>query len=148
MTRIMALDAGTHTIGVAVCDELGCTAQGITVIRRGSWEEDLTALSRLVAEYRPGRIVVGHPRNMDGSCGPRAQFSEQFAARLSAALQLPVVLWDERLTTREAEAVMLAAGQSRAKRRRVVDKLAAVLLLQNYLAVHPVSSIKDSRPPE
>jgi putative Holliday junction resolvase len=144
----MALDAGTHTIGVAVSDELGCTAQGITVIRRRTWEEDLTTLGRLVAEYQPGRIVVGHPRNMDGSRGPQAQFSEQFAARLSAALLLPVVLWDERLTTRQAEAALLDADLSRAKRRRVVDKLAAVLLLQNYLAVHPVSPAENGRPPE
>jgi putative Holliday junction resolvase len=144
----MALDAGSHTIGVAVSDELGWTAQGLTVIRRGTWEQDLEALRALVAEYRPSRIVVGWPRNMDGSCGPRARFSEEFASRLTAGLGLPAVLWDERLTTREAEATLLAADLSRARRRRVVDKLAAVLLLQNYLAAHPVSSIKDSRRPE
>jgi len=137
MNRIMALDVGTHTIGVAVSDELGWTAQGVTVIRRGSWEEDLSRLRALVAEYRPERIVVGYPRNMDGSCGPRARFSEEFATRLSADLDLPAVLWDERLTTREAQIPLLAADLSRAKRRRVVDKLAAVLLLQNYLAANP-----------
>lgn len=145
MTRIMALDAGDRTIGVAVSDELGWTAQGLTVIRRGTWEEDLTRLRTLVADYQVSRIVVGYPRNMDGSSGPRALLSAEFAGRLSADLGLPAILWDERLTTREAQATLLLADLSRAKRRRLVDKLAAVLILQNYLAANPISTAESGR---
>jgi putative Holliday junction resolvase len=147
MMRIMALDAGDRNIGVAVSDELGWTAQGLTVIRRGTWEEDLARLRTLVVDYQVSRIVVGHPRNMDGSSGTRAILSAEFADRLSADLGLPTVLWDERLTTREAQAALLLADLSRAKRRRLVDKLAAVLILQNYLAANPISITDSGKQP-
>lgn len=147
MTRIMALDAGDRTIGVAVSDELGFTAQGLTVIRRGTWEEDLAQLRALVASYQVSRIIVGYPRNMDGSSGPRALLSAEFANRLSADLGLPAILWDERLTTREAQAALLSADLSRAKRRRLVDKLAAVLILQNYLAANPIAITDSGKQP-
>jgi len=140
MTRILALDAGDRTIGVAVSDEFGWTAQGLTVIRREAWDEDIARLQALASEYSVAKIVVGHPRNMDGSRGLRAKMAEEFAAQLTDALGLPVVLWDERLTTVEAQRTLLAADMSRAKRRKVVDKLAAVLILQNYLAANPVST--------
>jgi len=145
MMRIMALDAGDRTIGVAVSDELGWTAQGLTVIRRGTWDEDVARLQALVGEYGVAKIVVGHPRNMNGSSGPRARLAEEFASQLAVALGLPVVLWDERLTTMEAQRMLLAADMSRAKRKQVVDKLAAVLILQNYLAANPVSATESSQ---
>ncbi len=131
--RIMGLDVGDRTIGVAVSDSLGWTAQGIEVIRRDNWEKDLQRLKELVAEYEIIEIIVGYPKNMNNTIGPRAEASAAFAKRISAELGLPVVLWDERLTTMEAERTLLAADLSRAKRRKVIDKLAASLILQNYL---------------
>jgi len=131
--RILGLDVGDRTIGVAVSDELGWIAHGVTVIRRGQWEEDLQRLRELVAEYDVTLIVVGYPKNMNGTIGPRAEMASEFAEKVAAALALPYKLWDERLTTMEAERMLLAADISRAKRKKVIDKLAAVLILQNYL---------------
>ena len=131
--RIMALDVGDRTIGVAISDSMGWTAQGIEVIRRNTWEEDLQRLSQLVKEYEVIEIVVGYPENMNNTIGPRAEAAAEFAGLLENELGLPVLLWDERLTTMEAERTLLAADMSRAKRRKVIDKLAATLILQNYL---------------
>lgn len=131
--RILGLDVGDRTIGVAVSDEFGWTAQGITVIRRVHWDEDMLRLRELVEKYNATLFVVGYPKNMNGTIGPRAQMAEEFAEKLSADLGLPVRLWDERLTTMEAERTLLAADLSRAKRKKVIDKVAAVLILQNYL---------------
>jgi len=131
--RILGLDVGDRTIGVAVSDELGWIAHGITVIRRSLWDADLQRLRELVAEYDVTLIVVGYPKNMNGTIGPRAEMAAEFAEKVAAALALPFKLWDERLTTMEAERTLLAADISRAKRKKVIDKLAAVLILQNYL---------------
>jgi putative holliday junction resolvase len=131
--RIMALDVGDRTIGVAISDSMGWTAQGIEVIRRSTWEKDLQRLRELVAEYEVIEIIVGYPKNMNNTIGPRAEAAAAFAERLSDELVLPVLLWDERLTTMEAERTLLSADMSRAKRRKVIDKLAASLILQNYL---------------
>jgi len=132
--RIMGLDVGEKTIGVAVSDPLGWTAQGVTTIRRrGSLEEDLKAILRLVQEYRVERVVVGLPRNMNGSLGPQAKKVLDFMQALEERLKLPVVPWDERLTTSAAERVLIAADLSRRRRKGVVDRLAAVLILQSYL---------------
>jgi putative Holliday junction resolvase len=133
----MALDVGDKTIGVAVSDELGWTAQGLEVIRRTSWGKDMIRLQELIKEYDVGRIVVGYPKNMNGSIGPRAQLAADFAERLSGETGLRVKLWDERLTTMEAERILIAADMSRAKRRKVIDKMAAVLILQNYMQASP-----------
>ncbi|MCW3490410.1 Holliday junction resolvase RuvX [Dethiobacter alkaliphilus] len=135
--RILGLDVGDRTIGVAASDALGWTAQGLEVIRRTTWENDLKRIRELVAEYEVSLIVVGYPKNMNNTVGPRAKLSEEFADKLSAELNLPVKLWDERLTTMEAERTLLSADMSRAKRKKVIDKMAAVLILQNYLQAHP-----------
>ncbi|HZK24678.1 MAG TPA: Holliday junction resolvase RuvX [Oscillospiraceae bacterium] len=137
--RILGLDVGDRTIGVAVSDALGWTAQGIEVIRRGTWEADVQRLREICVEYDVTLIVVGYPKNMNGTIGPRAELSAQFAEQISQALSLPVKLWDERLTTMEAERMLIAADVSRAKRRKVIDKMAAVLILQNYLAAQTVT---------
>jgi len=131
--RIMALDLGDRRIGVAVSDELGWTAQGIGVVERHRDGRELEEIERLVREREVSEIVVGLPRNMDGSIGPRGEICIAFAEMLRGKLQLPVHLWDERLTTVAAERTLLEADVSRRKRRQVVDKLAATLILQHYL---------------
>lgn len=135
--RILGLDVGDRTIGVAVSDELGWTAQGLEVIRRINWEDDLKRIRERVEEYEVSLIVVGYPKNMNNTIGPRAKLSEEFATKISDALNVPVKLWDERLTTMEATRTLIAADVSRAKRKKVIDKMAAVLILQNYLQAHP-----------
>jgi len=139
--RILGLDVGERTIGVAVSDALGMTAQGLEVIRRRTWEEDVKRLREISEQYDVSTIVVGFPKNMNGTIGPQAQAAAAFAERLAAELGLPVKLWDERLTTMEAERLLLAADVSRSKRRKVIDKMAAVLILQSYLQAHPLSSM-------
>jgi putative Holliday junction resolvase len=133
MQRWMGLDVGDKTIGVAISDELGFTAQGVTTVLRQSWAADLGALKALAQENGVSGLVVGLPLNMDGSEGPRAQKSRAFAERASKELALPAELWDERLTTSEVQRVLLAADVSRAKRKQVVDKLAAQVILQSFL---------------
>lgn len=132
--RIMGLDVGEKTIGVALSDPLGWTAQGLTTIRRrGKLEEDLEALLELAQEYHVERVVVGLPRNMNGTLGPQARKVLDFIQALEERLKLPVVPWDERLTTSAAERILITADLSRRRRRSVLDRLAAVLILQSYL---------------
>jgi putative Holliday junction resolvase len=133
MRRVMALDVGDKTVGVAVSDELGLTAQGVTTLERQSWAKDLDALGALVREYDARLLVVGLPLNMDGTEGPRAAISRAFADRASAATGVPHDFWDERLSTAEVQRVLLAADVSRKRRKQVVDKLAAQVILQGYL---------------
>jgi len=132
--RVMGLDVGEKRIGVAVSDPMGWTAQGLEVIiSKGSYEADINRIREIVQEYGVGRVVVGLPKNMDGSSGPQAGRVKIFAGRLSEALGLPVELWDERLSTVAAEKLLIEADLSRARRRQVVDKMAAALILQGYL---------------
>lgn len=131
--RIMALDVGDRRIGVAVSDELGWTAQGVGVVERHRDGREIEEIERLVREREVSEIVVGLPRNMNGTIGPRGEICMAFADLLRGKLQLPVHLWDERLTTAAAERTLLEADVSRKKRRQVVDKLAATLILQHYL---------------
>lgn len=131
--RIVALDVGDRRIGVAVSDPLGWTAQAHSVIDRRRLSADLSAVARLVEELEAERVVVGYPRRLDGSVGAAAQRIEEFAGELAKALSVPVELYDERLTTVEAEAALLEADVSRNRRRRVVDKVAAALILDGYL---------------
>lgn len=131
--RIMGLDLGAKTIGIAISDELGWTAQGVETLQRESIEKDLERLAQLISEYGVSEIVLGYPKNMNGTVGERGQASEQFAELLTARFQLPVHLWDERLTTIAAEKTLLDADVSRKKRKKVIDKLAAVLILQSFL---------------
>jgi putative holliday junction resolvase len=129
--RIMGLDYGDKTIGVAISDLMGWTAQGIETIRRSKGELD--RLKELIAQYEVEEIVVGLPKNMDGSLGPRAQMSLEFVQLLIEVTGLPVHSWDERLTTVAAQRTLIAADVSRAKRKLVIDKMAAMLILHGYV---------------
>ena len=131
--RILGLDVGTKTIGVAVSDPMGWTAQGITVIRRSSKERDLEELQSLLDEYGVTKFVVGLPRRTDGSYGPEAEKISEFGSELEREFGLPVEYWDERFSTVAAERILLEGDVSRAKRRQVVDKVAATVILQAYL---------------
>ncbi|HHT36450.1 MAG: Holliday junction resolvase RuvX [Candidatus Wallacebacter cryptica] len=131
--RVLGLDVGEKTVGVAVSDPLGFTAQGLEVIRRTSIEQDLKRLAEIADQYQVERIVVGMPRRTDGSYGPEAEKVEAFAAKLKEAVTVPIVFWDERFSTAAAERILLEGDVSRAKRRRVVDKVAASVILQGYL---------------
>lgn len=133
--RILGLDVGTKTIGVAVSDELGWTAQGVETIPRQSTDvhAGFTRLKQLLDTYQPETLVVGLPKNMDGSIGPRAEACQQFAEAAQTKFHLPVILWDERLTTIAAERVLKTADVRREKRKSVVDKMAAAIILQGYL---------------
>ena len=139
--RTLGLDFGTKTIGVAASDALGLTAQTVTTIRRTNLKADLAALKELVREYEAERFVVGLPLNMDGSEGPRAEATRKFVDALTQSLGLPVELWDERLSTVAAQRTLLEADLSRAKRREVIDQMAAQFILQGWLdAKRPPSS--------
>lgn len=131
--RIGGLDVGDKTIGVALSDELGWTAQGLEVIRRSSLEEDLARLAQIAAQYGVERWVVGMPRNMNGTYGPRSELTRAFMAALAEHSGLPVEAYDERMTTMAAERILLEADVSRTRRRRVIDKMAAQVILQGYL---------------
>ncbi len=131
--RILALDVGEKRIGLAVSDPLGITAQGLEVLIRKNREADLARLLEVAREWRVQRVVVGLPRHMDGRLGAAAPKILELVKTLQEALGVDVVTWEERLTTVEAERVLLQADVSRKRRRQVVDQLAAVLILQNYL---------------
>jgi len=133
VTRIACLDFGDRRIGVAVSDELGWTAQAVDVVSRTRLEADLEALRACLAPYAPSAIVIGLPKNMNGTLGPQAQKALAFARDVEAALGIPTIMWDERLSTVGAERVLLEADLSRRKRRKVIDKVAAVFILQGYL---------------
>ncbi len=135
----MGLDVGTKTVGVAVADELGITAQPITVVRRSNLKADLAELIRLAAERSVDRFVVGLPLNMDGSEGPRALATRKFGDALAKASNLLIIYQDERLTTVAAERSLLEADVSRQKRREVIDQVAASLILQGWLDAQPRS---------
>jgi len=132
--RVAALDVGEARIGVAVSDELGLTAQPVGVVRRVGGRRDLEALREVLAPYAVERLVVGLPLNMNGSEGPQAARVRAFAAEAAAHLGLGLDYWDERLTTVAAERALLEGDVSRRRRREVVDKVAATLILQGYLA--------------
>lgn len=129
----MGLDVGERTLGVALSDELGLTAQGLTVIRRSDPAGDLDRIAALVERHEVGSVVVGLPLNMDGSIGPQAERVLAFAAVLRERLGLPVHTWDERWTTRAAERLLIEGDVSRRRRRQTVDKMAAAIILQGYL---------------
>jgi len=132
--RIMGFDVGSRTIGVAISDELGITAQGLKTIKRKSMQEDLEEISTIIAQFNIEKIVVGLPVNMDGTIGKQAEMIFQWIKTLKEKFSLPVETWDERLSTVEASKVLLEADLSRKKRKKVIDKLAAVLILQGYLS--------------
>ena len=131
--RIMALDLGTKRVGVAMSDELGITANPVTVLDREPKERFLDEIGRLVRENQCGRLVLGLPRRMDGGLGPEAQRVLALAREFEARLGIEVATYDERLSTVAVERVLLEADLSRGKRKKVVDKVAAVYILRNYL---------------
>lgn len=134
--RIMGLDYGSVTVGVAISDELHLTAQGIEVIRRkqeNKLRQTLARIEQLAEEYKVGKIVLGYPKNMNNTIGDRAEKSEEFAKMLERRTGLEVILFDERLTTVSAHNAMIEGNVRREKRAQVVDKVAAVFILQTYL---------------
>ncbi|UYO34573.1 Holliday junction resolvase RuvX [Bacillus zhangzhouensis] len=133
--RILGLDLGTKTLGVAISDEMGWTAQGIETIKidEAGGDYGLSRLSEIVREYGADKIVLGFPKNMNGTVGPRGEASQSFAKVLENTYNVPVVLWDERLSTMAAEKMLISADVSRQKRKKVIDKMAAVMILQGYL---------------
>ena len=140
--RAMGLDVGSKTIGVAVSDPFGWTAQGIEIIRINEEKAEFgfDRLDELVKEYEVDRFVVGLPKNMNGTIGPRAEASLEYGEMLKERYNLPIIMQDERLTTVQAERMLIEEGNaSRSKRKKVIDKLAAVMILQNYLGSHPTA---------
>ncbi|SFR68615.1 Holliday junction resolvase RuvX [Anaeromicropila populeti] len=136
MKRIMGLDYGSVTVGVAVSDGLNITAQGIEVIRRkqeNKLRQTLARIEELVKEYEISEVVLGYPKNMNNTIGDRAIKSEEFAGMLEKRLGIEVHLWDERLTTVAAHQSMIEGNLRRDKRDQIVDKVAAVFILQGYL---------------
>jgi putative Holliday junction resolvase len=139
--RLIGIDAGTKTLGLALSDVTRTIASGLLTIRRTRFAADAARLLELAAEHRVGGFVVGLPINLDGSSGPRAQATRAFARNLAALTPLPILLWDERLSTVEAERMLLEADASRRRRGQVIDKVAATLILQGALDRMKISTI-------
>jgi len=131
--RLIGIDAGTKTLGLALSDVTRSIASALETIRRTKFKDDAKRLLDLAAEHAIQGFVLGLPSNLDGSEGPRAQATRAFARNLNALSPLPILLWDERLTTMEAERMLIAADTSRKRRADVIDKLAATLILQGAL---------------
>lgn len=132
-SRILGLDLGERRIGVAVSDLLGWTAQGLTTIDRQKNPDWMSELDGVIKNYEVSSIVVGLPKNMNGSIGPRGEACKQIAEELKSRYHLPVILWDERLSTSAVEKTLISADVSRKKRKKVVDQAAATWILQGYL---------------
>lgn len=137
--RYMGLDVGSKTVGVAVSDPFGWTAQGIEIVKIDEEIENfgIERIAELIEEYRVEAVVIGLPKNMNNSIGPRAEASQKYGQLIIEQFNLPVFYQDERLTTVQAERMLIANDVSRKKRKKVIDKLAAVLILQNFLDAHP-----------
>lgn len=153
--RILAIDHGSKRIGFALSDELGWTAQPLETFHRRNQDADIRHIQELVRQHEVGRVVVGMPLRLDGEVGPAAKVVEAFVQLLEPALSIPVVTWDERMTTRSAEDVLIAADVSRRKRKGIVDRVAAAILLQSYLAsleepsaVSPEQGLNEFEVPE
>ena len=134
--RIMGLDFGSKTVGVAVSDPLGITAQGVEIVRRKSpnkLRQTLARIEELIREYDVEELVLGYPKNMNGTEGERCEKTREFKEMLEKRTGLPVALWDERLTTVAADRSMMEAGLERQERKEYVDEIAAIFILQGYL---------------
>ena len=135
--RILGLDYGDKTVGVAISDPFGWTAQGVEIIRRNSeneYKQSLGRLSQIIDEYGVEKIVLGYPKNMDNTEGPRCEKTRAYKERIEKRFpNIPVILWDERLSTVAADRSLMEASVSAAKRKQVIDKMAAVHILQGYL---------------
>ncbi len=139
--RILGLDVGDVRIGVAVSDPLGVIAQPLASVKRTRVREDVESIKHLAEEHEAGKIVVGVPKTLDDEVGIQAQKVLDFVESLGKALEIPIILWDERLTTVEAERALIEADMSRRKRKKVIDKVAAVLILQGYLDSQTVAHL-------
>ncbi len=133
--KILGLDLGSKTLGIALSDVLGITAQGIEtfVFTEDNYDLPISKIIELVKQNQVEKIVLGYPKNMNGTIGPRGKISEEFAKKLRDYLKIEVILWDERMTSKEAEKILINANISRQKRKKVIDKMAAVVILQSYL---------------
>ena len=138
--RIMGIDYGDRRIGVAVTDLLGITAQGVATVQNRGAEKVKIEFEKLLKEYNPEKIVLGLPKNMDGTEGPRAQLCREFAAVLEEQIGLPVHLWDERRTTVEAHYILSEHNYHGNKRKNTVDAVAASLILEGYLNFRKLNS--------
>ena len=138
--RVLGLDVGARRIGIAVSDPLGFTAQGISTLHRRNRRYDLAALRKLLAEYEISEIVIGNPLRMSGQTGTQAEKMADFAGHLKQEFLLPVHLWDERLSTAEAHRLLDETGIRDSRRKQVIDKMAAVLILQSFLDARAAKS--------
>ena len=144
--RVMGLDYGSKTVGVAVSDPLGLTAQGVETVWRkqeNKLRQTLARIEELISEYQVERIVLGYPKNMNNTIGERALKSLEFKEKLEKRTGLPVVMWDERLTTAEAERTLIETGVRRENRKQFLDQMAAVLILQGYLDLASMNMEND-----
>ena len=134
MKRYLSLDIGDKTVGIAVSDPMGWTAQGVETIHRTSVKRDVARIGELMAQYETRSLVSGYPRNMNGTEGPRCEVVREFCAKIQEAYpDVEITFWDERLSTVAASRSLLEADLSRAKRKKVIDKMAAVFILQGFL---------------
>lgn len=131
--RILGLDIGSRTVGVAVSDPLGWTAQGVTTIKRKNFTADVAEVKRYFDEYGATLIVAGLPKNMNGTIGPSGEMVYEFCEKIKESFDVKIEFWDERLTTVAAHKAMIEGDLSRAKRKKIVDKIAAIYILQGYL---------------
>lgn len=134
--RILALDFGQKNIGVAISDPFGWSAQGLETIRRKQEtdiKESVQKIANLVEQYQVQKIVIGFPKNMNNTCGERAEKTLLFKSKLEKSFSIPIILWDERLSSAGAERILLEADVNRKKRKTLIDKMAAVFILQGYL---------------
>jgi putative Holliday junction resolvase len=144
--RVLALDVGKKRIGLAVSDELGYTAQGIETLLRTRVRDDLAALEQIAAQWNVHTLLVGKPLHMSGAESRQSEYTREFAERLSKHLNLPLVYWDERLTSKEAERLMREGGASVAQSRQAVDRMSAVLILESYLGFLENQKLSELHP--
>jgi putative Holliday junction resolvase len=144
--RYLGLDVGDRHIGVALSDETATIASGLSTLERTGPRKDVRAVAELVRRHDAGEVVVGLPRRLDGTVGEQARKVLAFMDALRATLRVPVVPWDERLTTVMASDALIAGGVSRRQRKAVVDKVAAILILQNYLDYRKLASVEAEEP--
>lgn len=137
--RILSLDVGKKRIGLAISDELGITATGLATLHRTRIRQDLQDLAAVCTEHQVKLLLVGRPLHMSGDESRQSEYTREFAERLSAYVSLPVVYWDERLSSREAERLLRAAGASLEQKKKSVDQLSAILILESYLGYRQIA---------
>jgi putative Holliday junction resolvase len=145
--RFLGLDVGDRSIGAALSDETGTIATGLTTVRRVGPRKDVRAVAELVRRHQVQEVVVGLPRSLDGSIGPQAQKVLSFVDSLRALVEVPLVPWDERFSSVVAQRSLIEAGVSRRGRKSVVDKVSAVLILQNYLDYRKLADAETRKVP-